>query len=132
MVQLPSTNQQDPHLPNSQPARSFWSLFRGSLPMQDETNWFILANVMDIFMTLMLLFRGAIEANPVANAVLQRWGFEGMIAFKLLIVAAICVMAQVVALQKPRLASFVLWFGTVVTGSVVAYSMVLFATKVYW
>lgn len=130
MTELPPADQQD-STASPGPPRTLSSLLRGTLPLQDETNWFILANVLDIFLTLMLLFNGAIEANPIADAVLQRWGFEGMVAFKLVIVASISVLAQIVALQKPHLARFVLWFGTAVTGAVVAYSMLLFTSQIY-
>lgn len=97
------------------------------LPLQDETSYFILANVLDIVLTFLLLRSGAIEANPLADFVYQIWGFNGMIAFKMLIVAAVCVLAQIIALRNHSRARFVLVAGTVIVGLVVAYSMLLYS-----
>jgi len=109
--------------------RSFWQLFSGELPLQSETAWFILINCLDIFMTYRLLDSGAIEANPIADYFYKLWGFNGMIAFKLAIVAIVCVIAQIVALKKINTAKALLWFGTFLVGCVVVYSSWLWATK---
>ena len=70
---------------------------------------------------------GAIEANPIANYVMQQWGFGGMIAFKLVIVALVSVIAQFVALQgRLRTARGLLIVGTVIVGAVVLYSLTLY------
>lgn len=102
------------------------SFFMRELPLQDETSYFILANVLDIVLTFLLLRSGAIEANPLADFVYQIWGFNGMIAFKMLIVAAVCVLAQIIALRNRSRARFVLVAGTIIVGLVVAYSMLLY------
>ena len=47
------------------------------LPLQDETATFILVNVLDIFVTYLLLSIGGTEANPIARFFLYRWGFDG-------------------------------------------------------
>lgn len=106
---------------------SFANLLTGHLPLQNATTFFILANVLDIFWTYILFRYGAIEANPFANYVLIRWGFHGMIWFKLGIVAMVCVVAQVIALKKMNTARVLLWGGTIVVGAVVVYSCCLFA-----
>jgi hypothetical protein len=105
-------------------------LFADNLPFQNETTIFILVSALDIFMTYILLRFGAIESNPVANFVFQKWGFQGMIAFKLVIVSIVCVIAQLVATRKPATAQFLLNTGSVLTGSVVIYSVSLFFNKV--
>ena len=108
--------------------RTLGSLLTGHLPLQNETTYFILFNTLDIFLTYMLLRYGAIEANPFANFVLVRWGFWGMIGFKLVIVAGVCVIAQVIALKSLWKAKALLWFGTALVGAVVVYSGLLFFT----
>lgn len=78
-------------------------------------------------MTYILLNRPrAFEANPIANYFLQMWGFHGMVVFKLVIVAIVCVIAQIVALKKLRLAQFLLIAGSVTVGYVVVYSARLY------
>lgn len=96
--------------------------FTRQLPLQDETTFFILVNVLDYFMTNVLIKTGAIEANPIAAYALSRWGFPGMVAFKMGIVAAICILAQIVALKSLNRARFILMAGIVITGGVVIYS----------
>ena len=97
----------------------------GELPLQSETTVFILINCLDIFMTWILLRLGAVEANPLANYFIQKWEFNGAIFFKLAIVALVCVIAQLVALQRPKTARTVLIAGSVIVGLVVVYSISL-------
>lgn len=99
------------------------------LPLQDATTNFILVNVLDIFATYVLLRLGAIEANPLANYIFQLYNFRGMLWFKLILVALVCVIAQVVAVTSIRKASFLLGFGTVLVGAVVAYSALIILPK---
>ena len=106
------------------------SFFTRKLPLQDQTTYFILVNVFDIFMTYVLLRFGAIEANPIANFFLDRFGFNGMVFFKLAITAGVCVIAQIIALQSIPKAKGLLVLGTLVVGLVVIYGMYLFITKI--
>lgn len=101
-------------------------IFDGQLPLQTETNVFILANVMDVYMTYVLLRHGAIEANPFANYILQQWGFNAMVWFKLVIVAFVCVIAQLIATRRIGTARGLLFFGTFLVSVVVLYSVGLF------
>lgn len=119
---------------NNQPAeeqvkRGAFEFLFGEMPLQNPTTFFILANVLDIFCTYILLRYDAIEANPFANYVLIQWGFWGMIGFKLLIVAMVCIIAQVIALKKLNTARVLLWAGTVIVGAVVVYSMLMFSVN---
>lgn len=96
-------------------------LFR-QLPLQTETSWFILINVLDLVLTNILLQRNAIEANPLANMVFVYYGFVGMIAFKLVSVLFVCLAAQIIATKSPSKAKWLLWFGCAVVGAVLIYS----------
>lgn len=106
------------------------SFLTRKLPLQDETTLFILVNVLDIFMTYSLLRFGAIEANPIANYFLHRFGFNGMIFFKLAITAGVCVIAQIIATQSIAKAQTLLRLGTLLVGAVVVYSIYLFGAKI--
>lgn len=109
-------------------AKKWWQIFFHQLPLQNETTTFIMVNVLDIFMTYILLRFNAVEANPFANYFYLRWGFNGMIAFKLVIVTCVCVIAQIVATRKLATAKFLLVTGTLLTGAVVVYSVLLFTS----
>jgi len=106
----------------------FKDAFQKQLPLQNETSYFILVNVLDFVMTYILLQsnQAAIESNPFADFFYQRWGFPGMIAFKLGLVAAICVLSQAVAVKSIRKARFILVAGIVIVSLVVAYSVSLY------
>ncbi|MEM7782417.1 MAG: DUF5658 family protein [Planctomycetota bacterium] len=97
----------------------------GEAKLQNETTYFILANCLDIFLTYFVLSLGAVEANPIANFFIRRWGLPGMITFKLIIVAFVCVVAQVVAIKKESTARLLLIVGTLIIGGVALYSVFL-------
>lgn len=107
--------------------RVFTLLFRHQLPLQSETSFFILANVLDIVFTNVLLRMHAIEANPIANYILVYWGFHGMITFKLFLVACVCLITQLIAVHHLRRARQTLYLGTCIVGAVVVYSAYLLA-----
>ena len=50
--------------------------FTEELPLQSETTYFILVNVLDFYLTYMLLNTNAIEANPLAAFVFRPMGFS--------------------------------------------------------
>ena len=104
-------------------------LFRRQLPLQSETNYFILINVLDIIFTNALLRSHAIEANPLANYFLKHWGFPGMIAFKLALVAGVCLVTQLIAVHHLKRAKQVLTIGCGIVGLVVAYSAIMLIRK---
>lgn len=111
--------------------RTWKDLFTGQLPLQTQTTWFILANCLDIFMTYVLLRQGAMESNPIAAYFIHRWGFMGAIVFKLVLVASVCVISQIVALKKLPTAKFLLHFGTAIVSAVVVYSVSLYLKHYY-
>jgi len=109
------------------PRESIWSFITRKLPLQDETTYFILVNALDIFLTFLILRNGGIEANPIANYFYELGNIPGMVAFKMVVVAFVCVISQVVALRSIRSAKRLLWFGTIAIGFVVLYSVLLLA-----
>lgn len=123
----------DPRQPDGdetgQRPRTVWGfLFRDKLPLEKETCWFVLVNVLDFFATYLLLMRvkGAGESNPVARWFIQGWGpLKGMLAYKLSLVAFVCIVVQLIALKRVDVARRVLWFGIIVVSGVVTYSVVL-------
>ena len=64
-------------------------------------------------------------SNPIANLILSEWGIIGMFAFKLIVVAVVLLIANVVAIWRLGTARNLLYFGSVTIGTVVAYSVFL-------
>jgi hypothetical protein len=105
----------------------FNRLLRGDLPLERETTTFVLVSALDIFMTWYLLYSGRYkESNPLAAYFINHWGIKGMVYFKMIVTAFVCVLAQIIALKKPAYAEFVLKLGTLVVAAVVIYSFALF------
>lgn len=107
-------------------------LFFGKLPLETETTRFILVNLLDYFMTYLLLMGAGgagvrfVESNPVARYFIESWGpVKGMLGFKLGLVTFVCLVAQVIATRRPRAATLVLNFGTLAVSCVVIYSLAL-------
>lgn len=103
--------------------RSARQLLTGKLPLQNQTTYFILVNALDIFITYLHLRSGNYEANPIAAFFIRNWNILGMVAYKMTIVATVCVIAQIVALNSLQKATWLLNFGTVFIGCVVLYSI---------
>lgn len=100
----------------------------GAVAVQQESLFYVLVSAMDFFMTYLLLcHRGAVfvESNPVARFFLREWGAKGLIYFKFAMVAFVCVLAQIIAQRRPRVARMLLTGATLVVGIVVVYSLKL-------
>ncbi|MCH7689304.1 MAG: hypothetical protein IH899_21955 [Planctomycetes bacterium] len=101
-------------------------LFRRKLPLEQETTWFIFVNVLDIFLTYLVLRQGGFtEGNPIARYFLYSWGIKGMLYFKCAIVALVVVLAQIIAGKKVEAARRLLNLGTLIVTCVLFYSLSL-------
>jgi hypothetical protein len=107
------------------------NLLRRTLPLETETTRFILVSVLDIVMTYLVIrysHEGRTdtligEGNPIPAMFISRWGIPGMVVFKMIIVAFVTVLAQVIARFSLLKARFMLNFGTVIVSCVVLYSL---------
>ncbi len=90
---------------------------------------FLALSIMDIVLTRILFFFGAVEANPIANAVITSGGYSSVITFKAAIVVAVTLIAVIVVCTKrgrrKGYGHLISNVGVCVTGVVVMYSMVL-------
>jgi hypothetical protein len=97
--------------------------------LEFEKTLFVLVNVMDIVMTHLLLSTGAFyESNPIAKTIIDGWGTMGMTAFKLIVVAGVLLIANLVAVSRVKTSRNLLNFGTFMVGAVVTYSIYLLVT----
>jgi len=111
------------------PGVSAWPSFSAAgLPLERESMAFLVANVLDVCMTRALLFHDHdlfFESNPVARYVLENWGFDGLVWFKLGIVVFVIAICQIIARQKKDVARRLLQFATLTLSGVVFYSLFL-------
>lgn len=101
-------------------------------------SWFVLAGVLDVVLTFLILRYSSegrtqnllIEGNPLARSILHSFGIKGMIIFKFVMVAVVCVIAETVGRSRPQTGRNLLRFGTLVVGAVVVYSFFLLRKNV--
>jgi hypothetical protein len=113
--------------------RRVWRHWRA---IETQASWFLLANFLDATFTWILLTRGVqsgdpllvgMETNQIAAYFLNHWGLKGLFAFKLGLVAFVCLIGLLIALRHEDRARNVLNFGTLVVTGVVLYSVWLYA-----
>jgi uncharacterized protein DUF5658 len=103
-------------------SRDIWRL-----RLETETACFILLNLCDVVATFLLLRRSDsdlrfVESNPIARWFFEGWGFEGLIWFKVGMMATVVVISQVVAVKHSGTAKRLLDFGCIVLVCVFLYS----------
>jgi hypothetical protein len=119
---MPETSRERP------PRDSSWSgWFTGHLPLQIETTVFVLVNVLDVFLTVALVYNLQThgEGNPLARYFLDRWGFQGLVYYKMALVAFVCVVTQLIARRRLMLARRLLYGLIAIVGAVDLYSATL-------
>lgn len=113
-------------------------LLGGPMLAREETLTFIFVNILDYFMTYIVLYYSHMpasplsqrltESNPIAAYFINHWGpIKGMLGFKLTLVVFVCLITQVIAYRQEETARKVLNLGSFVVGCVVIYSLWLFA-----
>jgi hypothetical protein len=110
--------------------QSMRRIFGSELPLQSETSVFILVSVLDIFMTYALLRFGGREANPIAKYFLSLGGIPGMVFWKMITVAFVTSIAQLVATRNLERARLLLMISTTIVGCVVIYGLTMFVRYV--
>lgn len=64
--------------------------------------WFVFLSSLDILFTSIVLTLGGIEANPLVDWVLVRWGLVGIVAYKFTIVMFVVSMCEIVGRRRAR------------------------------
>ena len=109
------------------PSEEKGHFFTRKLPLETATCVFILVSAFDVFMTYILLsmdnFR---ESNGIANWILTKFGFRGMVYFKFALVLVVVVISQFIATRQIKTARRLLYAGSFITLCVVIYSIYLF------
>jgi hypothetical protein len=86
---------------------------------------FAILSVIDLILTYRLIHVGGgyiYESNPLANEWLQRFGWQGLAAFKVTTVSLVAFIAIYVSTSRPRVGSRLLNFACLAACTVVVYS----------
>ncbi|MBX3443085.1 MAG: hypothetical protein KF774_11825 [Planctomyces sp.] len=100
-------------------------------PFEHEISLFLLASLLDFFMTYWMLSHRPgemrfIESNPAARYFLDHWGVKGLLGFKLAAVLVVVLSTALIAERRPAWARAILWLGIAGTALVVLYSFSMF------
>jgi hypothetical protein len=86
---------------------------------------FLFLSLIDLFLTWRLLLQShgqVYESNPIAEWWLSRYGWAGLVAFKMAMAVAVAVLTTAISLARPRTGGRVLAFACTALLLVVAYS----------
>ena len=87
--------------------------------------WFVLMSAMDIFLTYIVLWLGGSEVNKIANAVLQAFGFTGMIVFKFLLVIFVIGLCEILGRHNDKTGRRLAQWAVAITCIPVVWSSVM-------
>ena len=94
---------------------------------------FVALNMLDVLLTFLLLRTESFyESNPVAEEILQRFGFAGMIVYKLTIMLGVLLIVNVIAIWKMNTSRRLLQVGSALMTCVVVYSSWLIGQHYGW
>ena len=103
--------------------------------LSGEVWLFLLFSIADVVLTFKLLNLPSNEirfgeSNPIAQFFFAHWGPKGMVYFKFILVAFVCVVAQVIAAHRVETARRLLTFAILAVAGVTVYSAFLYIRAV--
>jgi hypothetical protein len=97
----------------------------GTLLFPDRYVWLVLFSALDVFMTFVILSLGGLEANPVADWILQRFGIAGMTVFKFVLITVVILICEYVGRRDREAARRLTVYGLALTMMPVVFALIL-------
>ena len=94
------------------------------LVLEEETAVFILVNFADVVLSALTFKYGGWEANPLAAAIIHRFGVMGLSFYKFALVTFVILICQYIYPTHPKTARGVLVFGSI------AYAILMLAVTI--
>ncbi|MDA1008643.1 MAG: DUF5658 family protein [Planctomycetota bacterium] len=88
----------------------------------------LFVSALDVILTHVIIDRGGIEINPVANLVFEHWSVFGLAAFKYALVTFYIIIVQQIATMKEATAYRTMVAGIAISCMPVVWSCLLLAT----
>lgn len=63
------------------------------------------------------------EHNPIARAILIRYGFSGMVIYKIVVICTLCIVVAMIYQHKPRVSFSIITAAFIITAAVAIYGM---------
>jgi hypothetical protein len=84
--------------------------------------WFLVLSACDVLFTWTILQAGGSEMNPVAQRILEKFGAQGMVAYKFLLVTLVVCLCETIGQQRQRWGRAVATLGVLLTMVPVGWS----------
>lgn len=92
---------------------------------QNAYVWFIFVSSLDIMLTWVILRKGGVEVNPVADEVISSWGLPGAIGFKFALMLFVIISCEIVGRTRDALARKLIILGILISSFPVVWSLTL-------
>ena len=92
---------------------------------QNAYLWFILVSSLDIILTWVILRKGGVEVNPIAEQVIDSWGLPGAIGFKFALMLFVIISCEIVGRTRDALARKLIILGILISSFPVVWSLTL-------
>ncbi len=92
---------------------------------QNAYIWFIFVSSLDIMLTWVILRKGGVEVNPVAEQVISAWGLPGAIGFKFALMLFVIISCEIVGRSRDALARKLILLGILISSFPVVWSTTL-------
>ena len=87
--------------------------------------WFVFVSSLDIMLTWLILKRGGVELNPVAELVINSWGLPGAIGFKFALTLFVIIACEITGRHKDRVGRNLITVAIVLSSVPVVWSLSL-------
>ena len=87
--------------------------------------WFIFVSSLDIILTWVILRKGGVEVNPIAELVIDSWGLPGAIGFKFALMLFVIISCEIVGRTRDALARKLILVGILISSFPVVWSVTL-------
>jgi hypothetical protein len=87
--------------------------------------WFIFLSTLDVLLTWLILAASGVEANPIAAAVIDRFGFHGMIVYKFLLMVVVIFLCERIGRRNDRAGRLVIDVGVGITSFPIVLSFAM-------
>ncbi len=103
----------------------------GQMRYQNAYVWFVFVSTLDIMLTWVILMSGGSEVNPIADAVIQRFGLWGMVAFKFALVVFVIIMCEWLGRRSDRHGRKIAEWAVAITSIPVVLSFVILFGQIW-
>ncbi len=87
--------------------------------------WFVFVSSLDIMLTWLILKKGGVELNPVAELVIDSWGLPGAIGFKFALTLFVILACEITGRHKDHIGRNLIIIAIVLSSVPVVWSLSL-------